>query len=55
MTKAEAVATFRKLVQQYGVTWGKDVPPEAWAQLRLCNMQLSEADRRKIADGEEVT
>lgn len=47
MTKEQAIEAFRALVQQYGIKWTKDVPPEAWSKLKECNEHLSEADRRK--------
>lgn len=47
MTKEQAIETFRNLVQQYGLKWTKDVPPEAWEKLHQCNEHLTESERRE--------
>jgi hypothetical protein len=46
MTRDEAITTFRRLVELYGLQWRADVPAEAWTLLTECNEHLSGADRR---------
>jgi len=47
MTKEEAQAAFRALIQQYGIKWTAKVPREAWDLLHEINKVLDVDGRRE--------
>jgi hypothetical protein len=47
LTRDEAIVEFRKLVAEYGLHWGANVPRAAYYRMAAVNKLLTERDRRE--------